>query len=224
MNQDAAKASAAEAALDLVRDGMKLGLGTGTTIEFVLQGLGRRRPRVACIATSARTEARARELGLDMLDPDEVVQLDLAIDGADEVQRGTLHLIKGLGGALLREKIVAAAAERFVVVADDSKIVDHLGSHAPVPVEVFPLCRRATAAALAKLGADPVLRGGAAPFVTDNGNLIYDCRFRSIADAKSVAGALEEIPGVLAHGVFLGMAQQAIIASADGKVRVLHRA
>jgi ribose 5-phosphate isomerase A len=222
--QDDAKKAAAEAALDHVRDGMRMGLGTGSTMEFVLLGLARRGLKVSGIATSAHTETRARELGIGLLDPNEVLRLDLAIDGADEVLPGPLHLIKGLGGAALREKIVAAAAERFIVVADDTKLVTQLGTHAPVPVEVAPLLHKTTAAKLQSLGCTPAIRGGATPFISDNGNLIYDCRFPGIANPPALAAALEAIPGVLAHGLFLSMAQQAVIAGADGHISVLDRA
>ena len=173
--------------------------------------------QVRGVATSVRTEEQARGLGIPLTDFASVTGLDLAIDGADEVEAGTLRLIKGLGGALLREKIVAEAARRFVVVADASKVVKRLGEHAPVPVEVARFGHEMTARRLSGLAGRPVLRRGAdgAPFVTDNGNLIYDCHIGPIGESKSLDIALGSIAGVVGHGLFLEGVEQAIIGEPD---------
>ncbi len=226
--QDAAKQAAAEAAVAQVRDGMTLGLGTGSTMDFALVALGRRIReeglKVSGIPTSIRTEERARALGIPLTDFSQVDRLDLAIDGADEVHETTLALIKGLGGALLREKIVAAAAARFVVIVDRGKVVQSLGSRAPVPVEVVRFGHESTARRLAELGGAPRLRQGSnGPLVTDGGNLIYDCGgFAPITDPAALARRLSETVGVAGHGLFIGMADQAIVADADGGITRLH--
>jgi ribose 5-phosphate isomerase A len=224
---DGQKRAAAEAAVALVEDGMLLGLGTGSTMVFAVDALGRRVReqglRVRGVATSVRTEEQARALGIPLTDFASVSALDLAIDGADEVEAGTLRLIKGLGGALLREKIVAEAARRFVVVADAGKVVARLGERAPVPVEVVRFGHEVTARRLSELGGAPVLRSGSdkAPFVTDNGNLIYDCHTGPVADARAFGAALKGIAGVVESGLFLDGVEQAIIGESDGSVRVL---
>jgi ribose 5-phosphate isomerase A len=151
---------------------------------------------------------------------------DLAIDGADEIERGSLALIKGLGGALLREKIVAAAARRFVVIADDRKPVDRLGAHAPLPVEVVRFGHPVTARRLEGLGGAPVLRRGAdgAPFVTDGGNVVYDCAgFAPIADPAALEARLAAAAGVVGSWLFVGLASAAYVGDAEGGVRILHR-
>jgi ribose 5-phosphate isomerase A len=222
----ALKRDAAEAAIDAeVRSGMTLGLGTGSTVAFLLDGLAARLDSGALeaitgVPTSEVTAARCRELGIPLATLEERPRLDLAIDGADEVTPG-LDLIKGLGGAHLREKVVAASAARFVVVADDSKLVARLGERAPLPVEIitfaYPLCERL----LAEAGWTPELRGGdAAPFVTDEGNHIADCRRADWSDPARLAAELDAMPGVVAHGMFLGMTAAAYVATHDG-VRVL---
>jgi ribose 5-phosphate isomerase A len=227
---DRQKRAAAEAAVALIEDGMVLGLGTGSTMKFAVDALARRVReqglRVSGVATSVRTEEQARALGIELTGFRTVSALDLAIDGADEVETGTLRLIKGLGGALLREKIVAEAARRFVVVADASKVVGRLGERAPVPVEVVRFGHESTARRLTALGAKPVLRSGSdgAPFVTDNGNLIYDCHAGPLADPRAFATALRTIAGVVESGLFLEGVEQAIIGEADGSVRALQRA
>jgi ribose 5-phosphate isomerase A len=206
---------------------MVLGLGTGSTMIFAVEALGRRVReeglRVRGVATSVRTEEQASSLGIALTDFASVSALDLAIDGADEVETGTLRLIKGLGGALLREKIVAEAARRFVVVADSSKVVARLGEHAPVPVEVVRFGHEITARRLAELVGRPVLRRGrdGSPFATDNGNLIYDCHTGPVADAAALGAALRRIAGVVESGLFLEGVEQAIIGQPDGSVRVL---
>ena len=226
---DLQKRAAAEAAVALVEDDMTLGLGTGSTMKFALAALGRRVReeglQIRGVATSLHTEEAARSVGIVLTDFASVSSLDLAIDGADEVESGTLRLIKGLGGALLREKVVAEAARRFVVVADASKLVRRLGEHAPVPVEVIRFGHEVTARRLSGLAGRPVLRlnQDQTPFITDNGNLIYDCHMGPVGEAKSLAIALRSIAGVVEHGLFLEGVEQAIIGEADGSARVLRR-
>jgi len=223
----ALKRAAAEAAIEAeVRSGMTLGLGTGSTAAFLLDGVAARLDSGALdgivgVPTSEVTADRCRELGIPLATLDERPVLDLAIDGADEVSP-TLDLIKGLGGAHLREKVVAASAARFVVVADDSKLVARLGERAPLPVEVvpfaYPLCERL----LGDAGWRADLRGGAgSPFITDEGNRIVDCRRDDWSEPARLAGELDAMPGVVAHGLFLGMAAAAYIAATDG-VRVIY--
>jgi ribose 5-phosphate isomerase A len=228
ISRDLAKRSAAQAAASLVEDGMVVGLGSGTTAAFLVRALARRAReeglRVTGVATSGRTESLARRLGIPLTDLTGELRLDLAIDGADEIEIGSLSLIKGLGGALLREKIVAAAAARFVVIADDGKPVTRLGEHAPVPVEVARFGHEATARRLADLGGAPALRRGTegAPFVTDNGNYVYDCTgFAPIADAASLEARLAAIVGVVASGLFVGLASAAYVGDDSGAVRIL---
>jgi ribose 5-phosphate isomerase A len=228
--QDAAKRAAGEAAAALVHDGMVLGLGSGTTVMFLLDALAARMRgetlRLTGVPTSHRTAAAAVRLGIPLVDLTGGVRIDLALDGADEIERGTLSLIKGLGGALLREKIVASAARRFVIIADDSKPVARLGAHAPLPIEVVSYGHEATAGRLAALGGKPVLRREAAgaAFISDGGNIIYDCAgFAPIADAAALAAALDRTVGVIEHGLFIGMASEAYIGDARGAVQTLRR-
>jgi len=220
-NLDLYKQQAAERALEYVRSGMTIGLGTGSTARHVLDGLaarlrdGRLRDVVG-VPTSEATGALARQLGIQIATLDEHPRLDLAIDGADEIDPA-LNLIKGLGGALLREKIVAASAERFVVIADDTKLVRQLGTRAPLPVEVIAFGRSLAERRLGELGCVPALRQAPdGPFHTDEGNLILDCRCSGIADAPVLSAAIRAIPGVVDHGLFIGMAAVAIVAGAQG--------
>lgn len=227
---DALKRLAAARALDLVQPGMRLGLGTGSTARHFVDLLGARVRDgldVVGVPTSEATRAQAFGLGIPLRTLDDLPELDLTIDGADEVD-AQLCLIKGGGGAHLREKIVASASRRMVVIADESKLVERLGRF-PLPIEVVPfglaVVRRAIAAALAATGcAGPlVLRTGTdGPFVTDGGNWILDAQLGSIADAAALAGALDGIPGVVEHGLFIGLADAAILA-ADGGLRILGR-
>ena len=220
---DAAKRAAAEAAVALIEDGMLVGLGTGSTMRFAIEALGRRRPRITGVPTSKRTEALARELGIALVEPDDK-KLDLAIDGADEIEEGTLRLIKGAGGALLREKIVAQASRRFVVVGDESKVVPRLGARMPLPVEVAPFGWRRTLARIGDLGGKPVLRTSAdgTPMPTDGGNFLFDCAgFAPIADPFTLERDLRTIAGVLGTGLFTLPVEQAIVGRDDGSVRVL---
>jgi ribose 5-phosphate isomerase A len=220
------KREASEAAVEAeVRSGMVLGLGTGSTAAWLLDGLARRLSEgalsgIAGVPTSERTAQRCRELGIPLIDLERRPTLDLAIDGADEIAPD-LSLIKGLGGAHLREKVVARSAERFVVVADETKLVSRLGERAAVPVEVIPFARPLCERLLVADGWRPLLRGeGDDPWITDEGNLILDCRRDDWSDPSRLAAGLHEIPGVVEHGLFLGMAATAYVACADG-VRVL---
>ena len=225
------KRAAAAQALDYVQDGMKLGLGTGSTAEVFLELLAERVRsglRIVGTPTSERTAERARALKIPLDDLDALGRLDLTIDGADEADVN-LDLIKGGGGALLREKIVAASSFRMVVIADESKLVHRLGAF-PLPVEVVAFGHRTTAARIAAvtqaLGYNdmrPNLRmKDVAVFRTDGGNVIYDCPFGMIADAASLAAALSMVTGVVEHGLFVGLASALVLAGAGG-VRVIER-
>ena len=226
---DRRKREAARRALDLVKSGMRLGLGSGTTARHFVDLVGDKVAAgfdVLCVATSEATGAQAKARGIPLATLDELPELDLTVDGADEIDP-ELKLIKGGGGALLREKIVAAASRRMAVIADASKLVGRLGAF-PLPVEVVPFglaaTRRHIERAFAGLGvAGPVrLRGGTTPFVTDGGHFILDCSLGAIADPERMAVALSLIPGVVEHGLFIDYARTAIIAGAEG-VEVLDR-
>jgi ribose 5-phosphate isomerase A len=225
---DTYKQQAAEHALTYIQSGMALGLGTGSTAKHLLPGLAARLRDgrlhdIVGVPTSEATAALAHELGIPLATLAERPRLDLAIDGADEIDP-QLNAIKGLGGALLHEKIVAASAERFILVGDETKLVPRLGTHALLPVEVIlfgrPLCERR----LAALGCVPTLRRAAdgESFRTDEGNVILDCRFDVIDDAPALAVAINAIPGVVGHGLFLGMAGLALVAGPGG-VRTIMR-
>jgi ribose 5-phosphate isomerase A len=220
---DAAKRAAGEAAAALVEDGMVVGLGTGSTMHFAVEALGRRNLRIIGVPTSRETEALAKRLGITVSEPIDR-PIDLALDGADEVETGTLRLIKGHGGALLREKIVAEASRRFVVVADVTKVVPRLGVLAPLPVEVEQFGHVATAARIAALGGKPTLRMDAnkQPVVTDGGNFLLDCDgFAPILDPFTLERSLRAIAGVIGTGLFLLPVEQALLGGDDGSVRVL---
>jgi ribose 5-phosphate isomerase A len=221
IDRDRLKRAAAARALDEVEEGMVLGLGTGSTAAFFVEALAARVKaglRIVGIPTSERTAAQARGLGIPLATFAEYQRLDLTIDGADEVATGSLDLIKGLGGALLREKIVAAASARLVIVVDAEKLVDRLGERTPVPVEVAQFGWQATAAALAKLGCLPARRGAAAeePYVTDGGNFILDCRFGSITNPARLERQLAMTVGVVESGLFVGRSSAVVVATASG--------
>jgi len=227
MDREELKRAAALRAIEYVEDGMVVGLGTGSTAFFVVEGLGARVAaglKIVGIPTSERTATQARGLHIPLATFAEHQQIDLTIDGADEVERGNLNLIKGLGGALLREKIVAAASQRLVIVVDQEKLVDRLGDHTPIPVEVTQFGWQSTAAQLAKLGADPVLRHAHEdhPFITDGGNYILDCRFAGIADAVTLERQIGMIVGVVESGLFVSRTSAVVVASSDG-VNVMTR-
>lgn len=219
-DRDHLKRAAAERAVAFVESGMVLGLGTGSTAAFVIEQLAARVARgldVVAIPTSEHTAELAGRLGIRLASFAEHRRIDLAIDGADEVARASLDLIKGRGGALLREKIVAAASRQFIVVVDDEKLVDRLGEHAPVPVEVAQFGWQATAAALEHLGAEVELRqSGGRAFVTDGGNFILDCRFGPIEDPRGIEQRLNMIVGVVENGLFVGRSSAVIVASERG--------
>jgi ribose 5-phosphate isomerase A len=218
--RDELKHAAAAKAVELVENGMVLGLGTGTTAAFVVKELAVRVAKglkVVAIPTSENTATMARALGITLSTFAEHRRIDLAIDGADEVHRTSLDLIKGRGGALLREKIVACASERFIVVVDEEKLVDRLGLHAPVPVEVVRFGWQATEGALKRLGALPELRHiDGEPFVTDGGNYILDCRFVSIDDPAETERQINRPVGVVDNGLFVGRTSQVIVAYDTG--------
>jgi ribose 5-phosphate isomerase A len=220
VDRDELKRAAALRAIEEVKDGMVLGLGTGSTAAYVVEGLAARVRaglHIVGIPSSERTAAQARRLGIPIATFAEYQKLDLTIDGADEVELGTLHLIKGLGGALLREKIVAAASRRLVIVVDQEKLVERLGEHTPVPVEVTPFGWQATAAALAALGSMPERRYiGEQPFVTDEGHLIFDCRFGPIVDPAALEARIAMTVGTVESGLFVGRSSMVVVASASG--------
>ena len=228
---DDLKRQAAARALESVRDGMKLGLGTGSTAKHFVDLLGERVRaglKVLGVPTSEATRLQATECGIPLTTLDDVDRLDLTVDGADEIDPA-LNAIKGGGGALLREKIVAAASDRMIVIADDTKWVDALGRF-PLPVEVIPFGLAATQRLMVKAFAESgvsgqmVLRKGkdGHVFVTDGGHWIIDAHLGRIADAPRLAGLLNPIPGVVEHGLFIGLATTAVLAGAQG-IRVVAR-
>ncbi len=224
MDQKQLKIEAARKALEHVSSGMRLGIGTGSTAEEFVRLLAEKVSaglNVIGVPTSERTAALCRELGVPLSTLEETPELDLTVDGADEID-SELSLIKGGGGALLREKIVAAASARMIVIADKSKVVETLGRF-PLPIEVNRFGLRATeiavAAAAGKLGlsGDTKLRmTGSQPFVTDGDHFILDASFGRIPDTRALSNALHAIPGVVEHGLFIGLASAAIVAGSDG--------
>lgn len=223
-DQDAAKHAAAEHAVGLIEPGMVVGLGSGTTATIFIQLLGAKVQgglQIRGIASSDGSEQLARSLGIAITDFDHAMAIDVAVDGADEIApdgRGGMALIKGGGGQLLREKIVASAAKRFLIVADDSKLVRTLGKF-PLPVEVIPMAAPLVVAHLRALGFEPHLRAakvGIGPYITDEGNVILDCASSGIADPAKTAADIRNIVGVVEHGLFLGMAERALIAGPGG--------
>lgn len=212
------------AAVAMVEDGMVVGLGTGSTAAFAIEGLiarVRAGLKIVGIPTSERSAAQARDGGIALTDFAHHTKVDLTIDGADEIARGSLDLIKGLGGALLREKIVAAASARLVIVADEPKLVDGLGGTVPVPVEVAGFGWQTTAVRLERLGARAVLRQAAdgSVFVTDGGNPILDCHFGAIGDPAALEREISMVVGVVETGLFIGMAATALVATPNGVLR-----
>ncbi len=216
------KQLAAEAALPLVQSGMVVGLGTGSTADFFLKALGDsihagKLNDIRGVPTSVQSDRRARELGIPLATLAQCPRPDLTVDGADEIDPN-LVLIKGLGGALLREKIVAQASTKLIIIVDGSKAVSALGSKSPLPVEVAPFAYETHAAFLRSLGSTPVLRRNVDgnPFITDNGNYIYDCRFTTIADPVALQKKLKERAGIVESGLFIGLATMAFIATDSG--------
>lgn len=225
---EALKRAAAERAAEWIRDGMTVGLGTGSTVRHLLDVIAERRAGgewggIVGVPTSRDTEERARRLGIPLATLEERPRVDLTIDGADEVDP-ELRLIKGLGGALLREKVVASVSEVLVIVADASKVVERLGTKAPLPVEVDPFGAPAVERFLRWIGGEPALRRASdgSPLVTDGGHWVFDTRFaQGIAEPEALEATLLRRPGVLETGLFLGMATAAVIAG-EGGVEVRH--
>lgn len=233
MDDEARLASLAAAAADEVRAGMTLGLGTGATAEAALRELGRRVAAglaIRGVATSERTADLARKLAIPLVTLDEVERLDLGIDGADEIDP-RLDVVKGRGGALLHEKLVALACDDYVIVAASEKLVPKLGSRVPIPVEVVPFGWRQTADRLRRIGFGPRLRttldsgegsaGATIPFVSDGGHLLLDCAIGAIANPRGLATATKATAGVVDHGLFLGVARRALVVDPNGSVRRL---
>jgi len=215
---------AARAALELLRDGMQLGLGTGRAAEAFVRRLAERVGRglrVRGVTTSTRTEKLASGLGIELVTLAEVVRLDLAVDGADEVT-AELQLTKGLGGALLRERVVAHLADRFVIVVTPDKRVERLGEKAPIPIEVVPFAEAVVLREIEALGGRPTVRQGAdgSPFGTDNGNRIVDAQFDPIDEPTRLDAALRAIPGVVDTGLFLDMADLVLVGASDRLERI----
>lgn len=222
---DREKSAAAARAVEMVKDGMRVGLGTGSTAAHAVRGLGARVRaglKIVGIPTSEATRALAEREGIPLSDLHDSLRIDLTIDGTDEADR-RLRLIKGGGGALLREKIVAAASTRLVIVADSTKLVDRLGKF-PLPVEVVSFAAPLVAARLEALGAKAVLRraNGSREFVTDEGHGIFDAAFGAIDDPERLAASIDAIPGVVGHGLFLGLAHVVVVARGDA-VEVIER-
>jgi ribose 5-phosphate isomerase A len=225
--QDRLKRAAADWSAEQLRDGMIVGLGSGSTSAMAVDAIGKRVKeglKIVGIPTSEHTAEQAQQLGIPLATLGEYQEIDIAIDGADEVELGTLNLIKGGGGNQLREKIVASASKSFLVIVDQSKLANRLGEKFKVPVEVAQFGWQATARSLEKLSGHPELRqaktGG--PFITDGGNYILDCAFGPISSPPELAKELDSVVGVLEHGLFIGMAAQVAIGGPEG-VRLLSR-
>jgi len=215
MANDLEKEAAARASLEYVKDGQVVGLGTGSTAAYFIKLLGekvKRGLRIRGIPTSVRSEELARSLGIPVITLDDCQEIDVTVDGADEVDP-ELRLIKGGGGAALREKIVASATKQLVIVADASKRVQRLGKF-PLPVEVIRFAQMLATKRIAAMGADVQLRRNSdgTPYVTDENNHILDCRFGEIRDPDNLARELSGMPGVVEHGLFIGMASVALFA------------
>ncbi len=219
----------ARAVAGRVETGMTVGLGTGSTADAALREIGRRAQAglaIRGVPTSRRTAKLARDLGIRLVSLEEVDRIDLGIDGADEIDP-ELNAVKGRGGALLHEKLVALDCDNYILVAASEKLVAHLGTRLPLPVEVVPFGWQHTAARLETLGLRPVLRADpdhpSGPFHTDGGHLILDCETEPITDAPTLATQIKLTPGVVDHGLFLGVAHRALIAEPDGTIRELIR-
>lgn len=213
------KQRAAESALQFIKDGMVVGLGSGSTAELFINALGAavrdgRIKDIVGVPTSVASERQARELGIPLSTLAQHPETDVTVDGADEIDPN-LNLIKGLGGALLREKIVEQNSRKLVIIADASKTVPHLGAKVPLPIEVAQFCHEAHVPFLRKLGGDPVLRLNAdgTPYVTDNHNFIYNTRFARIDDPAALDLALKRRAGIVEHGLFINLASVALIAT-----------
>lgn len=224
---EAAKRAAIHKALEEIRDARVVGIGSGTTLELLVSELAvtlrAKAPELKLVPTSRQIEAAIIKAGLKATSPNEVTEIDLALDGADQVASQTLDLIKGGGAALAREKIVDDAAKRLVVVVDERKLTPTLGSGQPVPVEVMPFARRLVMSKLTELGGKPVLRHDqkASPVVTDNGNFVIDVDFGPISDPPKLDSQLKSIPGLVETGLFLNMTDRVYVGLRNGGVRVL---
>lgn len=222
----ALKRAAAVHAVGEVRDGMVVGLGTGSTADFALEALARRIGEgvgIVGVPTSERTRRLAGRLGIPLLAPGDRPRIDLTIDGADQVERGSLALVKGMGGALLGEKIVASASDRMIVIVDETKIVDRLGDATPLPVEIVSFGWRYTIDRLAALGLRPTLRlVDGKPFLSDAGNHIADCDTGDIADAAGLERELSSLVGVVETGLFLDLASTVVVGRPTG-IEVMRR-
>ncbi len=222
--QDTWKREAAKAAVAQLQSGMIVGLGSGSTAQLAVDAIGERVKsglQIIGVSTSEKTQEQARQLGIPTATLAEYPQLDITLDGADEVETHGLSLIKGGGGNLLREKIVAVSSKRLVIVVDGTKIVDKLGAH-PLPVEVVPFGWQTTERRLRDLGGNPVMRRDekGSEYITDGGHYILDCSFGLIDSPGTLARQLDDVVGVVEHGLFLGLAWQVTVAGAAG-VRVL---
>ncbi len=222
LDANAMKKLVAREAVDrYVKDGMAVGLGTGSTARFMIERIGELVAEgwdLTCTATSFQSEELARSLNIRIVELDEIGTLDVTIDGADEVDPN-MQLIKGLGGALLREKIVAAATEREIIIADESKLVEKLGTKAPLPVEVLRFGHKHTKFALEQQGCKAELRTrDGEPIVTDGGNYIYDCKFEAIEKPFFLESRIDVIPGVVENGLFLNTAYDVLISKPDGGI------
>lgn len=217
------KKIAADRAVEWIEDGMTIGLGTGSTAYWAIMRIAERVKEglnIRAVASSIRSEQLAKENGIPFVSLDEIDRIDLTIDGADEVD-AELNLIKGGGGALLREKVLAAASDKFIVIVDESKLVGTLGAF-PLPVEIVPFGSRLTLNRLTALGGQPVLREkDGQRFVTDNGNWIADCRFGKIAEPERLSVEINRIPGVVDNGLFTGMASVVVAGKTDGGLTIL---
>lgn len=217
MSQDDKKRQAAEAALKYISHDMVLGVGTGSTVNYFIDALASKKPLIeAAVASSEASAARLKQIGIPLMDLNRAGDLELYIDGADESTRHR-QLIKGGGGALTREKIVAAASRRFVCMIDDSKLVDVLGEF-PLPVEVIPMARSFVARQLVKLGGQPELRAG---FETDNGNVILDVRNLNIINPAELERTLNDIPGVVTNGLFALRPADVVLVASDSGIEVI---
>jgi ribose 5-phosphate isomerase A len=229
-NQNQMKQAAAMYAVDTyVQDGMVVGLGTGSTAEFAVKRLaehfnGGNLKNIRCVATSDQIAAMGRLFNLPVHDSNEFVQVDVTIDGADEIEPKSFTLLKGQGGALLREKLVAAVTRMEVIIADESKLVQQIGQNFPIPVEVTPFAWSQTSLRLQTLGASPLLRPSKnnpeKPFITDGNNFVLDCRFANLSDPERMANLIKSVIGVVEHGLFINMAHRVIIGSHDAVYEV----
>lgn len=220
-SQNDLKQAAGARAAALLTDGMIVGLGSGSTATLAVKEIGRRVKeglKIVGVPTSEQTGQLARQLGIPLSDLTEHEQIDITIDGADEVELGTLNLIKGRGGALLREKLVASASERLVIVVDESKLVDQLAVRDAIPTEVVPFGWRTTAKRLRRIGAriSPRLNPDGQMFVTDGGHYILDCWFDDVRTAATFEQELDAVVGLVEHGLFIGITTEVIVGTGQG--------